>query len=90
MLALSQISGKRLTYAELTGKVGQTPSFLRPGLLRLAAFGGSASSAARSGNPPEFPLFFCLLLAPQNLGFGNRNNLFHCVSGVFGTGFMRP
>jgi hypothetical protein len=26
MLALSQISGKRLTYAELTGKVGD-PSF---------------------------------------------------------------
>jgi len=25
MLAVSQISGKRLTYAELTGKVGQTP-----------------------------------------------------------------
>ena len=24
MLALSQISGKRLTYAELTGKVGET------------------------------------------------------------------
>jgi hypothetical protein len=27
MLALSQIAGKRLTYAELTGKVGETPSF---------------------------------------------------------------
>jgi transposase-like protein len=27
MLAVSQISGKRLTYAELTGKVGQTPGF---------------------------------------------------------------
>jgi hypothetical protein len=26
MLALSQISGKRLTYAELTGKVGETES----------------------------------------------------------------
>ena len=25
MLALSQIAGKRLTYAELTGKVGETP-----------------------------------------------------------------
>jgi transposase-like protein len=27
MLALSQISGKRLTYAELTGKVGETENF---------------------------------------------------------------
>ena len=27
MLAVSQISGKRLTYAELTGKVGQTDAF---------------------------------------------------------------
>jgi len=27
MLALSQISGKRLTYAELTGKVGETADF---------------------------------------------------------------
>ena len=27
-LAVSQISGKRLTYAELTGKVGGTESFL--------------------------------------------------------------
>jgi len=27
MLAVSQISGKRLTYAELTGKVGETAAF---------------------------------------------------------------
>jgi hypothetical protein len=27
MLAASQISGKRLTYAELTGKVGETETF---------------------------------------------------------------
>jgi len=27
MLAVSQISGKRLTYAELTGKVGETRVF---------------------------------------------------------------
>jgi transposase-like protein len=27
MLAVSQIAGKRLTYAELTGKVGETPAF---------------------------------------------------------------
>jgi len=27
MLAVSQISGKRLTYAELTGKVGETGTF---------------------------------------------------------------
>jgi len=27
MLAVSQISGKRLTYAELTGKVGETAVF---------------------------------------------------------------
>jgi hypothetical protein len=26
MLALSQVAGKRLTYAELTGKVGETAS----------------------------------------------------------------
>jgi hypothetical protein len=27
MLAMSQIAGKRLTYAELTGKVGETAAF---------------------------------------------------------------
>jgi len=27
MLALSQVAGKRLTYAELTGKVGETSAF---------------------------------------------------------------
>jgi hypothetical protein len=27
MLALSQVAGKRLTYAELTGKVGETAAF---------------------------------------------------------------
>jgi hypothetical protein len=27
MLAVSQIQGKRLTYAELTGKVGETEAF---------------------------------------------------------------
>ncbi len=30
MLAVSQISGKRLTYAELTGKVGETTEPTEP------------------------------------------------------------
>ena len=53
MLAVSQIAGKRLTYAELTGKVGETTQSHSNCRLDEASETGEAEALG-------LPLFLCL------------------------------